>query len=266
MSQHWQTEIQEEGVVAVDKLAELSGVSKSRIKDAMSKGAVWIQRGKKMQRLRRVTAVLQRAEKLHFYYDADVLSRTAPDAELLSDERAYSVWNKPPGVLAQGNEYGDHCALLRQAEQRLNRPVFLVHRLDREAAGLMLIAHTGKAAAALSALFQQQQIEKYYRIAVRGELAEQGIFDGKLDGKAARTHYQRVKVDAQNQFSVADVRIEHGRKHQIRRHFANAGFPVLGDPRYGENNADARGMQLVAYRLKFLCPISNRPRDFQIAV
>ncbi|TDQ49754.1 RluA family pseudouridine synthase [Permianibacter aggregans] len=262
MKPDWQLTHQGEPMAAIDALAAISQLPKARLKDAMNKGAVWLKRGKKMQRLRRATFMLQVGDHLQLFYNADLLARTAPASTLFADEKAYSVWYKPAGVLAQGNEYGDHCALLRQAEQQLQRQVFLVHRLDREAEGLMLIAHTGKAAAQLSNLFQQQQIEKYYRIEVRGELPEQGTFERKLDGKPAKTIYQRLQFDSQLNRSIVDVRIEHGRKHQIRRHFADAGFPILGDPRYGQNNADPRGMQLVAYRLKFVCPLTKKSRDY----
>src|SRR5690606_8635717 len=112
---------------------------KGRIKDAMNKGAVWHKRGSKTRRLRRATQILSAGDELALYYNPDVLALVPPAPVLLADESQYSVWIKPAGLLAQGSQEGDHCALLRLAELALGRPVFLVHRLDREAAGLMLI-------------------------------------------------------------------------------------------------------------------------------
>jgi len=249
---------------AVDYLAEQSGLPKLRIKDAMAKGAVLLRRNSKVQRLRRVTAELLIDDQVEFYYDEDILARKPEAPNLVADYKQYSVWFKPSGVLAQGNEFGDHCALLRLVEVALNRPVFLIHRLDREAQGLTLIAHTGKAAAQLSALFQTQAMEKWYRIETLGCVPDSGAWKNKIDGKAAVSHFSRLSFDAQTNISVVDVRIEHGRKHQIRRHFSAAGFPVLGDPRYGEGNADERGMQLLAYRLVFTCPITKAVRDIRV--
>jgi len=72
--------------------------------------------------------------------------------------------------------FGDHCSLLRQAELffKGSRKVFLVHRIDREADGVMLIAHTKEAAARLSELFQKKLIAKEYHVVVLGDLTEQG--------------------------------------------------------------------------------------------
>lgn len=252
---------------AVDALARVSQLPKARIKDAMNKGAAWLKRGKEEKRLRRSSTVLRSGDVLTLYYATDILARTAPTPRLVKDERDYSVWDKPAGLLAQGTREGDHCSLLRLCEQQLKREVFLVHRLDREASGLMLIAHSRKAAAALSALFATQdyntKLRKLYEVEVRGEVATQGQFDTPLDGKAALTCYTRLSYDAVRNASCVQVELVTGRKHQIRRHFAEAGFPVLGDPQYGKGNKDARGLQLRAMQLEFRCPLSGQPRCYR---
>ena len=155
------------GETALDALAAVSSLPKQRLKDAMNKGAVWLKRPGTHRRLRRATTPLLAGDELTLHYDAAVLALVPPTATLIADEKAYSVWNKPPGLLAQGTQSGDHCALLRIAEQQLQRECYLVHRLDREAEGLMMIAHTSKAAAALSALFAREgedSIHKMYRV------------------------------------------------------------------------------------------------------
>src|SRR5690606_11920000 len=218
--------------------------------DAMNKGAVWLRRGRSEKRIRRSTFVPRAGDVLSLHYNADILARPAPEARCVADERSYSVWDKPAGLLAQGTREGDHCSLLRQVELQLKREVFLVHRLDREASGLMLVAHSGKAAAALSALFadasHSSAMHKRYCIEVKGELPASGEFRSPLDGKAAQTRYRCLDHDPKRASSKAEVELITGRKHQIRRHFADAGFPVLGDPRYGSGNGDSRGLQLRA--------------------
>ena len=81
------------------------------------------------------------------------------------DQSRYSVWFKPAGLMSQGTKYGDHCSLLRLAGLffKSKRKVFPVHRLDREASGMVLIAHDKTAAGKLSRLFRSQQIIKRYR-------------------------------------------------------------------------------------------------------
>jgi tRNA pseudouridine32 synthase/23S rRNA pseudouridine746 synthase len=253
---------------AVDALARISALPKGRIKDALAKGAVTLTRGGKTKRIRRSTFALQHGDTLALHYNPDVLALVPPAAQLIADEKQYSVWNKPAGLLAQGTQEGDHCALLRIAELKLKREVFLVHRLDREAAGLMLIAHTPKAAAAFSALFASTdaatRIRKLYRVEVKGTAPEQGEIALPIDGKPALTRFTRVAMNSARNSSTLDVELVTGRKHQIRRHCAESGFPVLGDPQYGENNKDARGLQLFAVTLEFTCPLTGRPRAYRV--
>ena len=253
------------GETALDALAAVSSLPKQRLKDAMNKGAVWLKRPGTHRRLRRATTPLLAGDELTLHYDAAVLALVPPTATLIADEKAYSVWNKPPGLLAQGTQSGDHCALLRIAEQQLQRECYLVHRLDREAEGLMMIAHTSKAAAALSALFAREgedSIHKMYRVEVRGKVADAGEITIELDGKAALTRFRLLEWLPEQGSSLVKVELVTGRKHQIRRHFAEIGHPVLGDPAYGSNNKDARGLQLKAVQLDFSCPLTRQPRCY----
>jgi tRNA pseudouridine32 synthase/23S rRNA pseudouridine746 synthase len=236
----------------------------------MNKGAVWI--GKEtgsMQRLRKATTELRTGGRIELYYDEKLLAIKPPEAKCIADIKHYSVWFKPAGLLAQGTMYGDHCSLLRQAEVFLGnqREIFLVHRLDREAAGLMLVAHSKKAAAKLSELFQKNIIEKKYRIEVLGNLSKRsakGTIDLPLDSKAAITDFEVESYDPERDVSTADVAIRTGRLHQIRRHFEMIGFPVMGDSKYGRGNKNTEGMRLVAYSLRFKCPFSRKEVRFDV--
>jgi tRNA pseudouridine32 synthase/23S rRNA pseudouridine746 synthase len=250
---------------AATLLATASQLSKSAIKDAMLKGAVWLTRGKQQKRLRRATFAGQSGDKLSLYYDADLLRLTPPQPQLLADEKRYSIWMKPAGLLAQGTLEGDHCALLRVAEVQLKREVYLVHRLDREAAGLMLIAHDGKTAAAFSHLFASAKTEllrKQYQVLALGEIREAGEVALSLDGKNALTRYRPLRQDAKVNATWLEIELVTGRKHQIRRHLAAIGHPVLGDPRYGSGNAYAAGLQLYATDLSFTCPLTRKARSY----
>ncbi|MDQ6961639.1 MAG: pseudouridine synthase [Mariprofundaceae bacterium] len=250
--------------LVVDALAEKSTLSKGQIKDAMNKGAVWIQKGKKQRRLRRAKATFKKGEKLHLYHDPQLLSCKVEAPILLEDLGTYSVWQKPAGLLSQGTKYGDHYSLLRQVELAFQpaRKVFLIHRLDREASGLMLIAHQPHIAAQLSAYFQDNSIEKRYRIQVRGQAPKQGCFDDLLDDKTAKTSFTYMQYDQEENVSMVDVLLHGGRHHQIRRHFDMHDLPVMGDPRYGKNNKNTVGLALCAYHLAFVCPQSQQKRVF----
>jgi tRNA pseudouridine32 synthase/23S rRNA pseudouridine746 synthase len=258
--------IDEDGTRALDALASATQLPKLRLKDALNKGAVWLRGRGGEQRLRRATKSLRRGDQIALYYDEALLKLEPPQPQLIADEIAYSVWHKPAGLLAQGTRYGDHCALLRWCEKHFTpaRDCFLVHRLDREAEGLMLIAHTRKAADAFSKLWQQRDITKQYRVIAHGNIGaigEQRVIELPLDDKPSRTEFQIVEYDAEDNRTTLDVTLITGRKHQIRRHLASIGFPVVGDYRYGEGGEP---LALRAVSLAFRCPLNGREKFFSI--
>lgn len=252
-------------VSVIDCLASaVPELSKGRLKDAMNKGAVYLVKGKKQKRLRRAQALLQPGQCIQLHYDEQILQRNADNAELLYDGHGYSVWWKPAGLLAQGSQWGDHLSLLRQAELATGKPVFLVHRLDREASGLMMIAHQAKAAAALSQQFAGSEMTKHYLVQVAGQLPamllEQGMIQQPLDGKASHTCFQLLSYDNDTDHSWLQVELLSGRKHQIRRHFAGVGHAVIGDPRYGHSVKTSAHLALQAVVLGWRCPQNQQPR------
>lgn len=254
---------------ALELLAEGTGLSKQRIKDAMNKGAVWWTLKGKTLRMRRATKVLQRGSTIQFFYDEQVLSRKPENATLIYDAGRYSVWFKPAGMLAQGSQWGDHCSILRWLEVNgqsifgRQRDCFLVHRLDADARGLMIIAHDSQSAAKLSSLFQGREIKKYYQAWVIDDcdLPASGMtLSYELDGKPAITHIK--KIGGNKNQTLLDIHIETGRKHQIRRHLATIGHPIVGDKLYGSKAGS--GLQLLAYRLEFTCPLSAAPTTIEL--
>jgi 23S rRNA pseudouridine955/2504/2580 synthase len=185
---------------------------------------------------------------------------------ILWEDEALLAVDKPAGIAVHGGSGIAHGVIERlRASRPQARFLELVHRLDREADGLMLIAHTGKAAAALSQQFARERdgaIRKLYRIEVSGKVDEAGEISTVLDGKTALTRFHRLDYLSARDSSVVEVELVTGRKHQIRRHFAGLGHPVLGDPVYGINNKDSRGLQLKAVQLDFTCPLTRKLRSY----
>jgi tRNA pseudouridine32 synthase/23S rRNA pseudouridine746 synthase len=97
-----------------------------------------------------------------------------------------------------------------------------------------------------------------------GPESSDGRIDLPLDGRTATTEYSVERYDPTTGTSLVDAVMRTGRRHQLRRHFAMAGFPVMGDPRYGENNKNTDGLKLTAWGLEFACPFSGRPRVFHL--
>jgi tRNA pseudouridine32 synthase/23S rRNA pseudouridine746 synthase len=247
---------------ACDFISMHTGLSKTRIKEAMNKGAVWLKRrGRGRIRLRKATFRLQKGDTLEMCYDPKVLALEPPKARCLKDFTHYSLWFKPSDLLTQGTDFGDHGSLLRQVETHFNPPrkALPVHRLDREASGLLLVAHTREAAGRLSALFQEKKIIKRYRAEVSGiPEKNEGVILEPLNGKDAVTKYRVVSRNPETLRSTVVLEIETGRLHQIRRHLAGIGHPVMGDPRYGQGNKDGKPMRLTAYEMEWICPFTRR--------
>ena len=262
--------------VAVDKpitlielLAGETTLSRTVLKDCLAKGCVWLERrGSKERRLRRARFALHPGDLVALYYDQTILAQPVPEPQCLAQEKWFSIWCKPPMMLSQGTRFGDHCSLLRWAERALpaTQPPFLVHRLDREASGLVLLAHGPKSAAAFSRLFQGHDIAKRYEAIVEGivgAVGEQGTIILPLDSKPAETRYTVTAVDSTSARSLLDIDLITGRYHQIRRHLANLGHPLVGDRRYGEKKTQ-EPLQLAACRLAFRCPMTGTMRIYTL--
>jgi tRNA pseudouridine32 synthase/23S rRNA pseudouridine746 synthase len=261
--------VEADSMSAVDLLAEATDFSRQRIKQIMQKGAVWVTLAsgseKNAQRLRRAKKILQPGDTLHLYYDEKILAEEPPIPELIADEGTYSVWYKPYGLRSQGSKWSDHCTIARWVETHLEpqRPAFVVHRLDRAATGLIIIAHKKSTATQLSRMFAKREIEKRYRVVVHGrfpDTPEPYTMTQAIDERAAVSHATLLEYDAEQDRSLLEVNIETGRKHQIRRHLAWAGFPVVGDRLYGDaavGICSEENLQLTACYLRFSDPAAG---------
>lgn len=158
----------------------------------------------------------------------------------------------------------------------------IVHRLDKDTSGLMVVAKHDAALEALQRAFAAREVDKVYLALVRGQPPAQGTFrtlygrhpkhrmrfTGKVkQGKPAVTHFHTVRQlrDA----SLVEVTLETGRTHQIRVHFAEAGYPLLADELYGGRRAPKAPIErqaLHAWRLTFAHPVNGKRLSFEAKV
>lgn len=252
---------------ALDFLAENTPLSKQKIKKVMSNGAVWLESSIGTHRLRRAKKILNPDDVLHLYYDEAIQNSKPKPAELIADEGEYSIWNKPYGMYSQGSKWGDHCTIYRWAEEHLKpqRPAFVVHRLDRAASGLIILAHTKKMATKFSELFKNRDIKKQYKAIVEGSLSHLILpytISSGIDNKHAVSKIISVKALENNKTRLI-IEIETGRKHQIRKHLAELNYPIVGDRLYGSKHS-TDDLQLQACYLKFICPVTKTIREYSL--
>jgi len=260
-------------VTAIDLLAEQTPFAKQKIKQIMQKGAVWLTEGQSTRRIRRASKKLKIGQSLHLYYNADILQATDFSAHLIADEGDYSVWFKPSGMLSQGSKYGDHSTIYRWAETHIKpqRNAFLVHRLDKATSGLIIIAHSKKAAAALAKMFSERLIDKYYKALVQGTpvIASNMPFniEEPLDNKKAVTRLLSLNTMTSSEnktVSLLDIQLLTGRKHQIRRHLSHIGSPIIGDRLYGHADQNTIDLCLSAYKIIFTSPFDQQKKHYEL--
>lgn len=259
-------EIDSTDKTAVDILGESTELTKQAIKQAMSKGAVWLTRHNSTRRIRRADKPLKPGDNLHIYFDQTILVQQPDEAILIADEGLYSIWHKPYGMLCQGSKWGDHYTINRWVEKNLKpqRLAFVVHRLDRAATGLIIIAHQKKIAAYFSNLFQCREMEKTYQAIVEGKFPDVLKLDSDIESKPALSQAKVIAYNPTTNQSLIDVVIETGRKHQIRRHLSEAGFPIIGDRLYGQGNKDTSDLCLTSSYLSFISPSDGVKKNYHL--
>ncbi len=230
-------------------------------------GAVTVRfRGKgPWERVRDPRIKVQPEDEVVAVHDPKVLALPAfPESAPIWENAQYGAWHKPAGHMTQGSASGDHTSLL-YAVERAGKKAFPVHRLDRETEGLVVVAYTPKAAAALSALFQDHRIHKtYLALVCHAERlpGQTGTIDLPVDGRAASTRW-RLLGPAPEGRAWLELEPLTGRLHQIRRHLDAIGCAVWGDPKYGVGNKNREGMKLAAVGLAFDDPFDGTPRRFE---
>jgi len=271
-------------------LRHFKGVPKTHVYRMIRSGEVRVNKGRVGADTRLKTGDLVRlppvrvservAEKAHAM--AEQVARAAPvrDFAVLLEDDYLIALNKPAGVAVHGGS-GVSFGVIEQL--RMARPqvkfLELVHRLDRDTSGILLVAKKRSALTHLQNQFRERQTGKTYLAMVKGcwpaklKVLDKPLYKYLLDGNDDHAGERRVKVVSRDDpngmhsvtlvkvrasnpnYSLLEVTIKTGRTHQIRVHLANEGYPIVGDDKYGDfelNKLLARGTAPNSLKRMFL--------------
>lgn len=195
---------------------------------------------------------------------------------IIYENQEIIIINKKQGISVQGGE-GVSRPLDKMLSAELGYPVYLVHRLDKETEGLLIVAKSPAAAKKWTNLIGGKSVKKEYDALCIGVPREKkGRFSSALvehgTEKSALTYYEVVKTWNAGGYVLSQIHLTlaTGRMHQIRIHLAKAGFPVAGDDKYGNFKANRelkklcgiKRLKLVSSRLTV--PVDGRNAVFEI--
>lgn len=195
--------------------------------------------------------------------------------QIIFEDEFLAVVFKPGGIAVSGNKRRTlENALpgnlkISEAPDALSRPE-PVHRLDFPTSGLLVCAKTSKILSSLNRMFEERMIVKTYLAVVPGAISPQGQTDLPVDNKPAFTSWKVVNVVKSPRFGSLNLLAltpRSGRRHQLRKHLASLGHPILGDLQYaGENQTiKGKGLFLHAFRLEFRHPATDEELKFEAA-
>ena len=204
---------------------------------------------------------------------------------ILHEDKDIIVVEKPAGLLTVGTERDKsrtaHYLLndyVRKGNPKSRNRVYVVHRLDQDTSGILVFAKSEQAKKFLQEHWEQT--EKHYLAIVHGQLIpKEGMISSYLvenaaqrvysapdaaKGKFSQTAYKVLKES--KGFSLVDIHLLTGRKHQIRVHFAEKGHPLVGDRKYGNGDHGAKRLALHARSIAFIHPFNGKQMNFDTGV
>ena len=261
--------------------------SRSRIQSWIKAGEVEVNNSKYKQRnvvnsgdIIKINTTLKSIDK----HQAEHIS-----LDVIHEDKAIIILNKPAGLVVHpgaGNQKHTLVNALLHFDEKLDvlPRAGIIHRLDKDTTGIMIIARTIESYTYLVNELQKRNIKRNYKAIICGQLVAGGVIENKIGrhpvhrtkmavtdkGKLATTHYRIIKKF--QHYTYLDIQLGTGRTHQIRVHMNNEKHPIIGDPLYGKNTFIKKGINaslrefiknfkrqaLHAYNLEFTHPTSKK--------
>ena len=208
--------------------------------------------------------------------------------EVIYEDNHLIIVNKAVGEIVQGDKTGDTplSEIVKQyIKEKYNKPgnVFcgVTHRIDRPVEGLVVFARTSKALERMNRMFREGEVHKTYHAIVEGHpekpegmLEDYLVSDGRInktfvtdksnkDSKLSRLRYRTI--ESLDSYTLLEIELLTGRKHQIRAQLAAMGHPIKGDLKYGAKRSNRNGgISLQSHRIEFTHPVSKQPIDITL--
>ncbi len=267
--------------IRIDKYisSKLENISRVAVQRMIENGDILVN-GKVV----RTSYKIQESDKIEITLEEPKEAHLKPEdipLDIVYEDNDILVVNKQKGLVVHpgnGNPNGTLVnAIMAHCKDSLSgiggeiRPG-IVHRIDKDTSGLLIIAKNDKAHINLSEQIKNHEVKKTYLALVRGRIKEQeATIDMPIardeknrikmavdkNGKSAITHFKVLKK--YENYTFLEVNIETGRTHQIRVHLSKIGFPLVGDSVYsnGKNSFGVQGQMLHSYRLEFKHPVTG---------
>ena len=200
--------------------------------------------------------------------------RNKYDDFIIENNENFVVINKPAGIAVQSGtkSFKNVVDTLRETKYFLDSRPFIVHRLDKETSGILIVAKTREYAQLFTSLFRIRKIHKTYLAVVYGEVSskikvlEDDLVLYEKERKIVQKATSYIKIlKGNSEYSLLEVRAITGRKHQLRKQLYNIGNSIIGDDKYyvkrGKDFIKSKNLMLHAYEIKFM--INNVKYNFR---
>lgn len=264
----------------MDFLLKQMGITRNRAKDLLSGRAVTVDR----KLVTHYSTLLHVGEVVRVSRHRQSTMLINRYVKIVYEDKDLVVIEKAEGILSMASSPKQYCVktvLDAYFEKRhFKCTAHVVHRLDRETSGLMIYAKNVETARLLEDNWHQLVYDRRYVALVCGDMDREGgtiqswlkesksfvTYSSPTDngGKLAITHYHRLRHNAD--FSLVELKLETGRKNQIRVHMADLGYPIAGDRKYGNGRDPLHRMALHAFRLNFTHPVTGQDMQFETPI
>ncbi len=209
-------------------------------------------------------------------------SNFSKEIKIIYEDKSIIVIDKPSGILTiatEENKYDNfnlYSILSKYVKkENANNKIFIVHRLDKDTSGVIIFAKSENIKEKLQKNWNETTNRIYYAVVI-GNTKEKDTLMNYLQedkrlrtyvsdsGKLAITNYEKIKSNSK--YSLLKIKINSGRRNQIRVQLSNINHPILGDNKYGIKDKSAKRMMLHASILEIVNPISNKKMKFESKV